>query len=114
LFQRGTTNTLDVATAEHALQASVDAFAQLTRLTENSYRFANSMQTSHRKIPFPGAVNGVGTNYHWTQVLPLYQKELEDFRAKVADLKAGKTVTLFETNAPVRLNKNNPEIAEPQ
>jgi hypothetical protein len=62
---------------------------QATRsLTTPTYRFANSMQTGHRKIPFPGgATSGVGTNYHWTQVLPLYEKELADFKAQVAELK---------------------------
>ena len=55
LFQRGTTNSLDAKTVETALQSSVEAFAQLTALTTNTYQFANSMQTSHRKIPFVGA-----------------------------------------------------------
>ena len=79
--------TLDTGTAERDLDESLEAFAQLTKLTEHSYRFANSMQTGHRKIPFPGAANGVGTNYHWSQVLPLYEKELADFRAQVEELK---------------------------
>src|SRR6478609_4885726 len=87
LFQQGTTNDLETKTVERGLQASVEAFAQLTKLTENTYHFANSMQTGHRKIPFPGAANGVGTNYHWSQVLPLYEKELADFKAQVAELK---------------------------
>jgi hypothetical protein len=59
-------------------------------------------------------VNGVGTNYHWSQVLPLYQKELDDFRANAAKLKAGKPVALVETNAPKLDRKVDPEIAEPQ
>jgi hypothetical protein len=92
----------------------VEAFAQLTKLTEKTYRFANSMQTGHRKIPFPGSANGVGTNYHWSQVLPLYEKELREFQTNVARLKAGEKVNLFSTNAPVQLNKANPEIAEPK
>ncbi len=87
LFQRGTTNDLDTRAVERGLQASVEAFAQLTKLTERTYHFANSMQTGHRKIPFPGAANGIGTNYHWTHVLPLYEKELADFRVQVAELK---------------------------
>ena len=87
IFQQGTTNELDVKTVERGLAASTEAFAQLTKLTEKTYRFANSMQTGHRKIPFPGAANGVGTNYHWTQVLPLYEKELADFKTQVAELK---------------------------
>jgi hypothetical protein len=77
----------DLEAAQEAMVESLGAFEKLTRLTEKTYRFANSMQTGHRKIPFPGAANGVGTNYHWVQVLPLYQKELADFRASVAELK---------------------------
>jgi hypothetical protein len=87
LLQQGPTNASGLAEAEDWMTKSVDMFQRLARRTRDSYRFANSMQTGHRKIPFPGAANGVGTNYHWTQVLPLYQKELEDFRANVAELK---------------------------
>jgi hypothetical protein len=45
------------------------------------------MQTSQRKIPVPGGKNGVGTNFLWSQLVPLYQKELADFQAGVAQLK---------------------------
>jgi hypothetical protein len=100
LHQRGTTNTLDDETIEEALQSSIDNFRHLARLTEKTYRFANSMQTGHRKIPFPGAANGVGTNYHWTQVLPLYEKELAEFKARVAELKKAKPAGL-ETGTPI-------------
>jgi hypothetical protein len=81
----------------------VATFARLATLTEKTYRFANSMQTGHRKIPFGGAANGVGTNYHWTQVLPLYEKELADFRAQLAELKNHKTNF---TTAPVEVPTN--------
>jgi hypothetical protein len=64
-------------------------FAKLTRLTDTEYQFANSMQTGHRKIPFAGAINSVGTNYHWTHVLPLYKQELDEFRARLIELKSG-------------------------
>ena len=113
LFQRGTTNALDVKTVERGLASSVEAFEQLTKLTEKTYRFANSMQTGHRKIPFPGAINGVGTNYHWSQVLPLYRKELEDFRASAAKLNAGERIALPDTNAPAPSRKVDPELAAP-
>ncbi len=106
------TNRLELA--EMALRASVKEFEHVAELTQPTYRFANSMQTSHRKIPFPGAVDGVGTNYHWSQVLPLYEKELADFETNVARIKAGEHVNLFGTNAPVKLNPVNPEIAEPK
>jgi hypothetical protein len=103
-----------LATAQRFLSESVSNFATLTALTEKTYRFANSMQTSHRRIPFPGAVRGKGTNYLWSQVLPLYQKELDDFNATVAKIRAGERVELVETNAPKSSRKINPELAEPE
>ncbi|HEU5125532.1 MAG TPA: hypothetical protein VFW05_15875 [Verrucomicrobiae bacterium] len=78
----------DMLDAEKFLAESLKHFEALTALTTNTYRFANSMQTGHRKIPFGGAAHGVGTNYHWSQVLPLYRKELDDFRARVAELRS--------------------------
>lgn len=90
----------DMEAAEKHLTASVETFKQLAALTTPTYRFVNSMQTGHRKIPFPGAANGVGTNYHWSQVLPLYEKELADFKAHVAELKNPK-FAWSETGAPI-------------
>ncbi|MCX6630377.1 MAG: hypothetical protein NTW28_22385, partial [Candidatus Solibacter sp.] len=84
-------NVGDMERAAAMMQESLAAFERLTSLTRQSYRFANSMQTGHRKVPFNGAANGAGTNYHWTQVLPLYQKELENFRVQVAAVKSGAT-----------------------
>jgi hypothetical protein len=86
----------DMERAEEFLSQSLKSFDSLTRLTEKTYRFANSLQISYRAIPFVGATNGVPVNYHWTQVLPLYRKELEDFRAKVGQLKK----TTVEKAAP--------------
>ena len=118
LFQQGTTNELDARTVERGLRASTEAFEQLTRLTEKTYHFANSMQTGHRKIPFPGATSGVGTNYHWSHVLPLYEKELADFKAQVVALKDRKRAG-SESGAPAtwpaakfKLISTNAEIYE--
>jgi hypothetical protein len=77
----------DMETAEQHITRSVETFKQLAALTTPTYRFVNSMQTGHRKIPFGGATSGVGTNYHWAQVVHLYEKELADFKAQVAELK---------------------------
>ena len=96
-------NTKDRKYLEYALTTlcqSLRRFRTLAEETTNTYHFANSMQTGHRKIPFPGAANGVGTNYHWTQVLPLYEKELADFKAQVAELKDSKRAG-SETGAPI-------------
>lgn len=86
----------DEAALEQAtglMATSVESLRSLSKSTSDSYHFANSMQTGHRKIPFPGAANGVGTNYHWSHVLPLYEKELADFKAQVAELKNPKSAT---------------------
>jgi hypothetical protein len=90
----------DMWDAAEFLSTSFKYFRSLATLTEGNYHFANSMQTGHRKIPFPGAANGTGTNYHWTQVLPLYEKELTDFRVQLAELKKPKPAG-SETGAPV-------------
>jgi hypothetical protein len=76
----------DVADLEQAatyLAESVDHFRELTKLTTGTYRFANGMQTRQRKIPLPGGINGKPANYHWSQLLPVYEQELADFRAKL-------------------------------
>ena len=49
------------------------------------------MQTGQRKIPVSGGTDGKPANYHWTQLLPLYEAELSDFRRRVAAIKAGKS-----------------------
>jgi len=87
----------DLERAEEFLAESFAAYQQLAAMTEHSYRFANGMQTPQRKIPFTGGVGGVGTNYLWSQLVPLYQKELDNFRAKVAQLRQG--VNRSMTNA---------------
>jgi hypothetical protein len=90
----------DMDKAVAPMERSFAAFQRLAALTEKSYTAAHSMQTGHRKIPFPGAANGVGTNYHWVQVLPLYEKELAEFKAQVAELKQPKPAGA-ETGAPI-------------
>jgi hypothetical protein len=79
----------DMEHAESSLAESLDHFRELTRLTEKTYQFANSMQTSQRRIPVPGGANGKPANYHWSQLLPVYEKELADFQQKVRSLKSG-------------------------
>jgi len=77
----------DMNRAESSLAASLEKYEKLAALTGKTYHYANSMQTSQRKIPVSGGVRGAGTNYLWSQLVPLYQKELADFEAKVAQLK---------------------------
>ncbi|HEX5786955.1 MAG TPA: hypothetical protein VFY03_02155 [Woeseiaceae bacterium] len=77
----------DMQAALAHLEASVGHFRELEALTRDTYRYANSLQTSHRKIPFRGADDeGRGRDYHWSQVLPYYEDELDEFRERVAAL----------------------------
>lgn len=102
----------DLDLAEKFLAASLEDFAKLTQLATNTYSFANSMQTNHRKIPIVGAVKGRPANYLWSQMLPQYEAELKNFQATIEKIKAGENISLVQTNAPKQ--SSNPELAEPQ
>ena len=80
----------DLKKAAEYLSESLEHYRKLTELTQQTYSFAQSMQTSQRKIPFPGAENNVPANFHWSQCLGKYEKELEDFQKHIADLEAGR------------------------
>lgn len=83
----------DLEQAETFLAESFAAYQNLAALTDKAYRFANGMQTSQRKIPFTGGIGGKGTNYLWSQLVPLYQKELDNFRKKVAQTRQKISIT---------------------
>jgi hypothetical protein len=76
----------DMRLAAKHLAESLEHYRTLARLTEATYLYANSMQTSQRRIPVRGGIDGKPANFHWTQVLPLYEQELRDFEEKVAAL----------------------------
>lgn len=87
----------DMEQATGFLKESFANYQKLVSLTGNTYSYANSMQTSQRKIPFPGGVRGVGTNFLWSQLVPAYRKELSDFEEKVAHLREnGKAATAID------------------
>ena len=90
----------DMRQAEKFLADSFVDYQKLAALTESTYYYANSMQTSQRKIPVSGGVKGAGTNYLWSQLVPLYRKELEDFQVKVEHLE-------HSTNPVVSVDKSN-------
>jgi hypothetical protein len=77
----------DMRRAAEYLAQSLENYRTLTRLTSETYNFANTMQTAQRRIPVSGGGSGgQRANYHWKQLLPLYETELADFQAKVAAL----------------------------
>ncbi|KAA8486303.1 hypothetical protein BDE36_3914 [Arcticibacter tournemirensis] len=81
----------DVADLEKALpflENSVKHYRKLTELTKDTYLYANSMQTSQRKIP----VRGVDATYKtWVEVLPRFEEELIHFKRSIDSLKSDKS-----------------------
>jgi len=65
------------------LERSVEAYRLLAKLTADSYLYANSMQTKQRKIPMRGVD---ATFKHWTEMLPVYEAELANFKKSIDSL----------------------------
>jgi hypothetical protein len=75
----------DLKQALPHLQKSVTAYAELARLTQSTYLYANSMQTQQRKIP----MRGVNATYKtWVEMLPVFQKELDVFTKNIDSLES--------------------------
>jgi hypothetical protein len=68
------------------LEKSLAEYRQLEDLTNDTYLYANSMQTAQRRIPVGG--DG-GRNKHWAELLPLYEQELVNLKKNIALLKNG-------------------------
>ncbi len=66
------------------LEESLEHYRRLVTLTENTYLYANSMQTAQRRIPIGG---DDGKNKTWTELLKHYEQELANFKANLATLK---------------------------
>src|SRR5690606_3472683 len=67
------------------LEKSVEAYRALTDLTADTYLYANSMQTKQRKIPMRGVD---ATFKHWTEMLPVFETELRNFRQAIDSIAA--------------------------
>ncbi|UJF35622.1 hypothetical protein [Paenibacillus hexagrammi] len=79
-------NRLDLLEeAAEQLEQSLNAYRELTVLTETRYLYANSMQTPQRKVPIRGGLDF----RHWTACLPVYTAELHSFRTHLQELKSG-------------------------
>ncbi|WP_242689040.1 hypothetical protein [Pedobacter sp. SYSU D00535] len=78
----------DLEKALPYLERSVKHYADLVKLTNDTYLYANSMQTAQRKIP----MRGVDATYiHWKEMLPVFQKELDHFKKSIDSLKTNKS-----------------------
>ena len=105
--------TSDLQKALAPLQASVDAFRRLASLATPAYRYANSMQTRQRKIPVRGAGGKFTT---WKELLPLYEEELQHFRAHLESMPAtgeavGRTAPSGYQAAKVSVTEGGPGYA---
>ena len=78
-------NIADLQAAIPHVQQSVNYFTTLANLTKSTYLYANSMQTQQRKIPVGG---NNGKNKTWVELLPYYQKELQNFKHNVDSMQA--------------------------
>jgi hypothetical protein len=79
----------DLEKAVPFLEKNIVYYKELVELTEVSYLYANSMQTGQRKIPVSGED---GKNKTWTELLPYYLEELDNFKKNINLLKlSGKT-----------------------
>lgn len=76
----------DLEKAIPYLEKSIEWLKKLTGQTKDTYLYANSLQTSHRTIPISGAE---GKNKTWTELLPHYKEELQNFKNNIALLKSG-------------------------
>ncbi|WP_426061797.1 alpha-d-galacturonidase [Hymenobacter sp. B1770] len=81
-------NVADLEQAVPYLERSLSHWQKLVGLTQDTYLYANSMQTAQRKIPMRGVD---GTYKTWVEMLPVYQKELVNLRHNIDSLKAVKT-----------------------
>lgn len=82
--------------AEKKMANSVSLYQELVTLTQETYLYANSMQTRQRKIPFP---DGEAFD-HWQACLPQYQQELANFQKNVTQLQLGQPHRTSQVTAP--------------
>ena len=88
LRHRLSNNPTDLHLAAKRLEESVVHYRKLTRLTDKTYRFANSLQIGHRRIPFRGVIGDEPAYFHWRQVEPRFEKELKQFLQQLSDGRA--------------------------
>ncbi len=81
----------DMEEAAVHLEKSLEIFRTLAQRTATAYRYANTLQTGHRRIPISGWKDDGPAYYHWQQMLPLYEQELASFKGRL--LKRGQERT---------------------
>ena len=91
------------------LEKSNDYYAQLVNKTKDTYLYANSMQTSQRRIPVGGDDGKFKT---WTEMVPVYDEELAALKSNIKMMTSPKQETSNDKdivkaeNADVKLISN--------
>ncbi len=83
----------DMERAAVHLEKSLEFYRTLAQRTVTAYRYANTLQTGHRRIPIQGWKDNAPAYYHWQQVLPLYQQELVAFKDRLSNLDQEQTTS---------------------
>ena len=73
-----------LSTAGDYLERSLDEWRELVKLTQDTYLYANSMQTAQRRIPVGGDNGKFKT---WAEMLPVYEEEVAALRQNIERLK---------------------------
>ncbi len=69
--------------AESLLEKSNSSWQRLVTLTKDTYLYANSMQTSQRRIPIGGDGGKFKT---WAEMFPVYESELQALKKNIVKL----------------------------
>ena len=86
-------------TAEKWLEQSLSIWYDLSRMTDQWYLYANSMQTAQRRIPVGGDGGKMKT---WSELATVYQAELDAFKENISKIKhpVAKTDVLIKALTP--------------
>ena len=86
------------------MEMSMALWRQLAEITDQTYLYANSMQTAQRRIPVGGDGGKMKT---WSELAVVYQEELDAFKANIEKLKHPQSASDVKIPvaqpAPVRL-----------
>ena len=99
----------DLEKAIPLMEKSLEHYRKLVSLTQETYHYANSMQTAQRRVPIGG---DDGKNKTWEELLPHYEMELKNFLENLQMLKDGTgeveetEITLLE---PAEVSTLNPK-----
>lgn len=81
-------DTCELDTAVNLLEKSQEHYKKLVDLTNDTYLYANSMQTAQRRIPIGG---DDGKMKHWAELYPVYQQELDNLKKHLATMRSKTT-----------------------